>query len=213
MILALILTALVIIATIVVVVVIKKYKIGKNNSLEVKKDTMIKAGIQSEYFVGKSFKLDPSLKYLIDNPAMQFPTKELRIESIDYFSIEGNMIYVISFTDNYLGLWDEYEQKLFIMQKIMECVLDNSDISNDHIELTDNDTRKTYEYFDDSGLLQVSLKPINDEHSLPNNRLVRMYNRQLSDKSSMEWLLIMEQKIGRASYYVGYSIEKSQLIS
>ena len=166
--------------------------------------------LQDDFYQGKRVKLDPSFKYVIKNALFQFPNDELTIKSFNSFSIDGNELNIVNFDGNqYIALWDDFENKLTFYQKVMtNSVSDFNPILENELELTEEDKQHTYR--DASGLVEVDYRD-NDGKKL-NERLIRLYE-QVSSHEEVEYLLLTMDNTTHVTYYVGYNIELSQLES
>lgn len=164
-------------------------------------------------YVGKTSKLDPTLRVMFPNALFGFPTESLTVQEFNYFTIDGNEFEEVVFErtgdQQYVMLIDTYEHNIYFLNKVMSQQIQNGDTppmaSQDSIVLEENEKEYTYE--DMSGLIEVRVS--NKNHS-SHGRLIRVYEREVTPEDN-EYLICMLDKPTVVDYYIGFHIQMIQL--
>lgn len=176
------------------------------------------AVLYSKYFpdqlyVGKITKLDASLKVMFTNLLFGFPDAPLIVGSFQYFEIDGNPFEQVTFdkigAKNYIMLHDSYEETNYFLNRVMTQSVSINETpamaEQDEIELVENDQKYLYQDF--SGLIEVK---VSDDKGFKNNRLIRVYSREITPDDS-EFLVTIMDKPNVVDYFIGFNISIIQL--
>lgn len=174
--------------------------------------------IRSEYFpdklyVGKTLKLDSTLKLMLTNVLFGFPDSPLIVKEFKKFKIDDNTFEETVFdkigAKDYIMLHDVYEETNYFLNRVMSQTVAPHQVppmaEQDTIELTENE--QTYVYEDFSGLIEVK---VTDEKGFKNNRLIRVYSRDINE-DDQEFLICIMDKPDVVHYYIGFHISIHQL--
>jgi hypothetical protein len=167
-----------------------------------------------QLYVGKTVKLDPTLKVMFTNLLFGFPDSPLIVGGFSYFDIDGNPFEQIAFdkigTKSYIMLYDTYEETNYFLNRVMSQGVAKNETppmaKQDEITLTEKD--QTYVYKDFSGLIEVKVR--DEIGRFKNNRLIRVYNRELTPDDD-EYLICILDKPDVVDYYIGFNISVLQL--
>jgi len=115
---------------------------------------------EDQLYVGKTVKLDSTLKVMLTNVMFGFPDSPLIVGGFRYFDIDGNTFEEVVFdkigNKNYIMLYDSFEESIYFLNRVMTTGVYGTELppmaSQDVIELTEDD--KTYAYEDFSGLIK-----------------------------------------------------------
>ena len=166
-----------------------------------------------DIYVGKSVKLDPTLKFMVTNVLFAFPTTDIVIESFNYLDIDGNKLEVINCKSGgltYIIVDDTVEDTTYFFQKLMTSTGTEEDcaIVDDKLNLTENG--QTYTYEDISGLIKAGWSDKATSSNRGGTRLVRLYEREVTPEYEEKMLLMMPDTTTLV-YYMGFAIERNQL--
>ena len=165
------------------------------------------------WYVGKTFKLDSTLRVMFPNALIAFPTDILTIKEFRYFDIDGNDFEEVIFEKQgdktYIMLYDKFEHNIYFLNRVMSQYLNAGDTppmaQYDSIPLEENGNE--YVYADMSGLLEVQVSGKNISR---HGRLIRVYEREVTPEDN-EYLICMLDKKDTVDYFIGFFIDKSQL--
>lgn len=166
-----------------------------------------------QLYVGKTLKLDSSLKVMFTKLLFGFPDAPLMVKSFQYFDIDGNPFEQVTFdkigAKNYIMLHDEFEQTNYFLNRVMSHGIGIADsspmIDQDEIELEEHGQK--YLYKDYSGLIAVK---VIDCIGVTRDRLIRVYTRELTPEDN-EFLVTIMDKPDVVDYYIGFQISIHQL--
>jgi len=173
--------------------------------------------IRSKYFpdqlyIGKTIKLDSSLKFMFTNLLFGFPDAPLIVKEFKYFEIDGNPFEEIVFekvgAKNYIMLHDSFEETNYFLNRVMTkntAGYPRMLMVEDEVSLTENDQKYVYQDF--SGLIEVKVR---DDKGFKNNRLIRVYAREITPDDS-EYLILIVDKPDVLDYYIGFTTSIHQL--
>ncbi len=177
-------------------------------------ETIVRSKIYPDLlYVGKSSKLDPTLRVMFPNALIAFPTDILTVKEFRYFEIDGNEFEEVIFEKQdrkeYTMLIDTYEHKIYFLNRVMSQQVEDGIIPpmgcQESIVLDENDTE--YEYIDMSGLIEVN---VSQEGRQSIKRQIRVYEREVTPEDN-EFLVCMREKPTVCDYYIGFHIETVQL--
>lgn len=175
--------------------------------------------LQDDIYVGKTVKLDPSLRVMFPNVLFGFPTGNLIVKDFRYFQINGNDFEEIVFEKqddkDYIILYDSLEHDIYFLNRVMSQSLQPGEVpvmgTNESIDLEENGNH--YVYTDISGLLEVT---VSGKNISTYDRVIRMYEREVTPDDN-EYLICMcnaSAKQGTnmvVDFYIGFMIQKQQL--
>jgi hypothetical protein len=173
---------------------------------------IIKSNFFDNMYVGMMTKLDPTLKYMVQNAMFEFPSTSLTVKSFNNFDITSNPFELITFDlidgKQYVLVHDEVENTNYFLQELMtiDTSRTTSEITYDNIPLEENGEK--YEYTDFSGLIQIKWRDHNNSYL--SDKLIRMYLREITPDNE-EYLMLLEDSNHKLTFYVGFVVTKSQL--
>lgn len=165
-------------------------------------------------YVGKTSKLDPTLRVMFPNVLFGFPVDPLIVSGFRYFKVDDNPFEEVIFEKlgdkNYIMLYDKHENQIYFLNRLMSQVIGKNETppmaSQDIISLEENAT--IYYYNDFSGLIETQVE---ENGRLRNQyRLIRVYEREVTPDDN-EYLICMMDKTDVIDYYIGFNISIHQL--
>lgn len=166
-----------------------------------------------DWYVGKTSKLDPTLRTMFPNALFGFPVNPLTIKEFRYFSIDGNQFEEVVFSQpgqqDYIIMYDSLEHNIYFLNRVMSQSINDGEVpqmvENDSIVLEENNNE--YVYNDMSGLIEVD---VTGKSTSSHSRLIRVYEREVTEEDN-EFCICVMDKPNRVDYYVGFLIERIQL--
>ncbi len=174
--------------------------------------------IRSKFFpdalyVGKTSKLDTSIKYMLTNLLFAFPVDPLIVKEFKYFKIDDNEFEEVIFdkigVKNYSLLIDHEAETIYFLNRVMSTSIGYDEIvplmaCQDVIELEEGDNK--FEYTDVSGLIEVQVY----QDGMYNDMLIRVYEREVTEDDN-EYLICTQDKPNVINYLLGFHISINQL--
>jgi hypothetical protein len=182
-----------------------------------KEEAMKPALVRSKYFsddfyVGKTVKLDSTLRLTLKGTIIQFPESNLTIKEFKYFKFRDNEFEETHFEavngTEYKMLYDVSQKNLFFLAFLSLEDSGKNDpriIADGPLVLEENGSK--YEYNDFSGLIEL-LGQSSDYRSI--TKLCRVYNRVLSEEDD-EYIVAEINEPNKVSYWVGFCLVPNQL--
>lgn len=166
-----------------------------------------------QLYIGKTVKLDPTLKVMFTNLLFGFPVSPLIVSDFSYFDIDGNQFEQVTFdkigAKSYIMLHDSFEETNYFLNRVMSQGVAKNETPPmaEQEEITLTEAGQTYVYKDFSGLIEVKVR---DEKGFKHHRLIRVYNRELTPEDD-EYLITIMDKPDVVDYYIGFNISVLQL--
>lgn len=186
-----------------------------------KQETVIPSIVSSEFFpdqlyVGKTVKLDPSLKFMLKGTVVGFPEDPLIVKGFKYFNLDQNRFEQVDFEKvgpkDFMMLYDSFEKQIYFLNRLTSVSVAKGETppmaTQDIMKMDENDISYLFEDF--SGLIETSVSQ-KDGHSTT-ARLIRVYNRAITPDDDEYLMCIMDSTdLSVVHYYAGFNINIDQL--
>lgn len=160
-----------------------------------------------DLYIGKTSKLDPTLRTMFPNALFGFPTNPLIVKGFKYFDIDGNQFEEVEFDKigdkDYILLYDSFENTNYFLNRLMTQA--TSDVITQDI-ITLDEAENEYVYEDLSGLIEINVTQTGQTTA---SNLIRVYAREVTTGENEYLILIQDANV--VKFYVGFQISLLQL--
>lgn len=177
--------------------------------------------VSSEFFpdhlyVGKTIKLDPSLKFMLKGTVAGFSEDPLIVKGFKYFNIDQNRFEQVDFEKvgqkDFMMLYDSFEKQIYFLNRLTSATIPSGEkppmATQDILKMDENGVNYMFEDF--SGLIETSVSQ-KDSYSII-GRLIRVYSRVITPDDDEYLICIVDSNnMNVVHYYAGFNINIDQL--